>query len=67
MEERLQKQDSLITAMKHEHAEEVERLKEIIREKEMSNMLLNSDASIPVPHYLLFRDRNASIQSVNQQ
>lgn len=47
--------------MKEEHAQEVDRLKEIVREKE-KNLLLKEDAStIPMPHYLLFRDRNINM------
>lgn len=66
VEERLQEQDSLITAMKHEHTEEVERLKEIIREKERSDLMLNNDAStLPVSPYLLYKERNVSFHSEN--
>lgn len=68
VEERLQEQDSLITAMKHEHSEEVERLKEIIREKEKNDTVLNpinASMLLPVTHYSLFRERNVTFGSDN--
>ncbi|GJQ76507.1 hypothetical protein Trydic_g2213 [Trypoxylus dichotomus] len=58
VERRIQDQDSVISSLKREHNEEVERLKRIIKEKEEKNLLLKESSSIPVPHYLLFKDKH---------
>ncbi|KAK5647780.1 hypothetical protein RI129_002672 [Pyrocoelia pectoralis] len=59
VEQRLQDQDSIIDEMKREHSEEVERLKEIIRQRDQSNLLLKgTSSSTQLPHYVLLKDKN---------
>lgn len=58
VEQRLQEQDDLISQMKQEHADEVERLKDIIRKKDENMVLKENISSMPVPHYLLFKDKH---------
>lgn len=58
VEQRIQEQDSLITSMKEEHNEEVARLKQIIKEKEDNLLLKETVSSIPMPHYLLYKDKH---------
>lgn len=56
VEQRIQEQNDVITSLKQEHDEEVERLKKLIKEKEESNVLQANNSF--VPSCLLLRDRN---------
>ncbi|XP_044264556.1 protein Cep89 homolog [Tribolium madens] len=57
VEKRIQDQNEAMETMKQEHIEEIDRLQRIIKEQE-SNMLLKDSTTLPVPHYLLFRDKH---------
>ncbi|XP_017784090.1 PREDICTED: protein Cep89 homolog [Nicrophorus vespilloides] len=57
VEERLQEQDCIITNMKEDHELEVQRLKQIIREKD-NNLLVRDRSSVTSGNYLLHNDRN---------
>ncbi|KAI4467611.1 centrosomal protein of 89 kda [Holotrichia oblita] len=58
VEQRIQQQDSFITSLKKEHQEEIERLRQIIKEKDERNILVRESSSINIAPYLLFRDKN---------
>lgn len=57
VEQRLKEQDTIIVSMERQHSEEIQRLKEIIKEKHEGNILLQ-EVPIPNPPFLLLRDRN---------
>lgn len=58
VEQRIQQQDSFITSLKKDHQEEIERLKQIIKEKDERNILVRDSSSINIAPYLLFRDKH---------
>lgn len=57
VEQKIQEQTDLIETMKEEHQKEVEKLQKIIEEQQETNLLLKSD-KLPIPHYLLFKDKH---------
>jgi hypothetical protein len=57
VEKRIQDQHQAMETMKQEHSEEIEKLQKIIKEQE-SNLLLKDQTTLPVQHYLLFRDKH---------
>ncbi|XP_022902341.2 protein Cep89 homolog [Onthophagus taurus] len=60
VEQKLQQKDTIINNLKKQHSLEMDKLKKLITEKEEKSILLKtkSDSSIPLPHYLLFREKS---------